>query len=132
MMPKQDGTMCDDGNACTYGERCQAGTCVAGGTVTCTTPGDACHETAVCDPQSGACVNPPKPDGTPCADADQCTQTDTCQAGTCTGGDPIVCEPPTPCHTATCKPRSGKCKVRKVERFKQCKRDLRGGDRRLR
>jgi len=123
---KPDGSACSDGNACTLNETCHAGTCGGGQAVTCSAPGDACHEAAVCDPTTGGCVNPPKPDGTPCSDANKCTQTDTCQAGACTGGDPVICEAPTPCHTAMCKPRSGTCKVKRKKPFRQCIKTFKG------
>jgi hypothetical protein len=120
VVAKPDGAACNDGNACTFDETCHAGACGGGTSITCSTPGDACHEAGVCDPAMGACVNPPKPDGTPCSDSNKCTQTDTCQAGTCTGNDPILCEAPSPCHTAICKPHLGKCKAKRKKPFKQC------------
>jgi hypothetical protein len=117
---KPDGTSCDDGNLCTFSESCHAGVCVAGNAITCNTPGDACHEASVCDPSTGQCVNPSKPDGTSCDDDNACTQTDTCQTGACTGGDPVVCESPDPCHVAICRPRSGSCKVKRSQPFQAC------------
>lgn len=56
-------------------------------------PADECHEVGACDPATGTCSNPPKPDGSPCDDADACTLTDTCQQGTCTGSAPVTCWP---------------------------------------
>jgi hypothetical protein len=120
---KADGAACSDDNACTLGESCHAGVCGGGSAVTCSTPGDACHEAAVCDPSTGQCVNPPKADGTPCDDANECTETDTCQAGACTGGDPVLCEQPDqPCHYAICRPRTGLCKVKRDRPFLACMR----------
>ena len=53
--------------------------------------GDACRAAAVCDPGSMKCVaGKPQPNGTTCSDGDRCSQTDTCQAGTCTGGNPVT------------------------------------------
>jgi hypothetical protein len=123
---KPEGASCNDGNACTFDEACHAGVCGGGQTVTCNTPGDACHEAATCNPSTGQCENAPKPDGTPCSDENNCTQTDSCQAGACTGGDPVICEAPNDCFTAMCKPRSGKCKVKRAPRFRQCMRELKG------
>src|SRR5206468_3915070 len=37
---------------------------------------------------SDPCVHPNRPDGTACNDGNACTQTDACQSGTCTGGNP--------------------------------------------
>src|SRR5207245_2700811 len=43
--------------------------------VTCTAL-DACHDVGTCDPTSGVCSNPPKPDFTPCNDNNNCTTGD--------------------------------------------------------
>jgi hypothetical protein len=123
---KPDGSSCNDGNFCTFDEACHAGVCDGGQAITCSTPGDACHEAAVCEPSTGRCVNAPKPDGTPCSDDNLCTQTDTCQAGACTGGDPVICESPDECHVATCRPATGACRVRrKRPGFQSCMQELR-------
>src|ERR1700675_787379 len=48
--------------------------------------------------------------GTSCNDRNACTQTDTCQAGTCVGSKPIVCTASDQCHTAgTCNPSTSVC-----------------------
>jgi cysteine-rich repeat protein len=48
--------------------------------------------------------------GTSCNDGDACTQTDTCQAGTCTGSNPVVCTALDQCHVAgTCDTGTGVC-----------------------
>jgi cysteine-rich repeat protein len=48
--------------------------------------------------------------GSTCDDGDACTQTDTCQAGSCDGGSPVVCAASDPCHVAgTCDPSTGAC-----------------------
>ncbi|WP_437550013.1 MYXO-CTERM sorting domain-containing protein [Sorangium sp. So ce367] len=60
-----NGTACDDGDACTQTDTCQRGACVPGSPVTCAPP-DACHEAGTCDPATGACSNPERPDGAPC------------------------------------------------------------------
>lgn len=103
------GTMCDDGNACTQMDACMAGACIGGNAVTCTAS-DACHVAGVCDPSTGTCSNPIAPDGTTCSDANNCTQTDTCVAGTCVGGNPVTCTASDACHVAgTCNPATGMC-----------------------
>ena len=51
-----------------------------------------------------------RPNGTTCDDENACTQTDTCQAGVCVGGNPVVCTPLDQCHVAgTCDPETGTC-----------------------
>ena len=49
--------------------------------------------------------------GPSCNDGNACTLTDICQAGTCTGANPVVCAAPQdPCHVAgTCNPADGTC-----------------------
>jgi hypothetical protein len=48
---------------------------------------------------------------TTCIDGDACSQTDTCDgAGTCVGGNPVVCAPLDQCHDAgTCDTGTGVC-----------------------
>jgi 6-phosphogluconolactonase (cycloisomerase 2 family) len=87
---KADGSRCDDGNACTRIDSCQAGACVGASPVICT-PSDSCHAAGACDPLSGACSNPAKPDGATCSDGDSCSVGDVCVAGTCVGGPGISC-----------------------------------------
>ena len=71
---------------------------------------DACHQAGSCDPGTGVCSQQAKPDGSPCSDADLCTQTDTCLAGVCKGGDPVVCSTPAGCTTpAACQASTGMC-----------------------
>src|SRR5439155_1483318 len=106
---KADGTTCTDGNACTQTDTCPAGTCTGANPVVCTALG-RCHVAGLCDPTSGICSTPPKVDGTTCNDGDACTQTDTCQAGICTGANLVVCTALDQCHDAgTCDPASGTC-----------------------
>ncbi|RLB58495.1 MAG: hypothetical protein DRI34_04625, partial [Deltaproteobacteria bacterium] len=106
---KPDGTSCDDGDACTQTDTCQSGTCTGADPVVCTAL-DQCHEAGTCNPATGTCSNPVKPDDTPCDDGDLCTQTDTCQSGSCTGSDPVVCTALDQCHEAgTCNPATGEC-----------------------
>ena len=107
--PLGDGTPCDDGSACTQSDSCQAGACVGAEPVVCPAP-EPCHVAGVCNPQNGQCTSPPAPNGTVCDDGDACTRTDTCQAGTCVGGVPVVCTASDQCHDAgTCDPASGEC-----------------------
>jgi hypothetical protein len=106
---KADGTACDDASACTQNDACQSGVCVGSPAVVCTAL-DQCHGAGVCDPATGTCSNPPAADGTPCDDADLCTQTDTCQAGACVGSDPIACTAQGQCRDAgVCDPATGAC-----------------------
>jgi hypothetical protein len=50
------------------------------------------------------------PDGTVCPGSDRCFQAYACQAGTCTGSNPVVCTALDQCHVAgTCDPSSAIC-----------------------
>ncbi|HEX4823484.1 MAG TPA: hypothetical protein VFV19_04195 [Candidatus Polarisedimenticolaceae bacterium] len=74
---------CDDGNACTRTDVCSAGVCTGTNAVVCAVL-DQCHDAGVCNPSTGACSNPAKPDGTACNDGSLCTTGDACIGGTCT------------------------------------------------
>jgi len=100
---------CDDGDPCTEGDACQAGACAPGAPKTCPAI-STCHDPGSCDPSTGACSTPIKPDGSACDDANACTQTDACQVGTCAGESPVQCPPPDDCHLAgACNPATGAC-----------------------
>src|SRR5206468_2988453 len=87
--PAPAGTICSDANACTTGDHCDNKVCV-GTPITCTAS-DQCHNATTYTPTTAGCANPNKTDGTACNDGNACTQTDTCQNGTCTGSNPVVC-----------------------------------------
>lgn len=70
------GTACDDGSACTDQDTCAAGVCAGTTSVTCPPASDACHDPGACDPGTGTCSNPAKPDGTVCSGG-------TCESGVC-------------------------------------------------
>src|SRR5262249_14362916 len=72
------------GNACTQVDTCKAGACTGASPVSCKAS-DQCHSAGTCDPTTGICSNPAKPDGTACDDGNACTALDGCHAGTCTG-----------------------------------------------
>jgi hypothetical protein len=94
-----NGVPCNDGNGCTQTDTCQAGICNGSNPIICVAQ-DQCHTAGTCTPATGLCANPGKPNNTPCNDGSACTQTDTCQAGTCTGANPITCTVQDQCHDA--------------------------------
>jgi N-acetylneuraminic acid mutarotase len=107
--PKPDGTGCSDGNPCTTNDACFNGVCTSGSPVVCQ-PVDGCHVAGVCNPNTGACSNPVKADGSACNDGNACSQTDVCKAGKCVGSNPVACAPLDPCHVAgSCDPQTGQC-----------------------
>ncbi len=106
---KANGAACNDGDGCTLIDTCQAGVCTSGAPLVCPAP-DQCHDAGVCDPATGVCSNPSKANGVACNDGNGCTQNDTCQAGVCTSGAPLVCPAPDQCHDAgACNPATGVC-----------------------
>ena len=106
--PAANGTSCDDSDACTQTDACQLGVCAGSNPVVCT-PLDQCHD-GICDPLTGLCSDPSKPNGTSCTDFDACTQTDTCESGACTGADPVACTASDECHdVGSCVPETGAC-----------------------
>ena len=103
-----DGTACDDADACTHDDVYSAGVCV-GVAVVCTAK-DACHAAGTCDPTTGVCSDPAKPDPSPCSDGNPCTQSDTCAAGVGVGTSPVVCTAKDQCREAgTCNQATGTC-----------------------
>ncbi len=104
-----NGTTCNDNNACTQTSTCQAGLCTGANPVVCTAS-DQCHVAGVCNTGTGVCSNPNANNGTTCNDNNACTQTSTCQAGLCTGANPVVCLASDQCHVAgVCNPANGTC-----------------------
>jgi hypothetical protein len=83
--------VCDDGNPCT-------------------------NDT--CNAQSG-CVNVNKADGTSCADSTVCNGAETCQAGACTAGTPLVCNDNNLCTTDSCNAQTG-CRTNPVTNGTPC------------
>jgi hypothetical protein len=103
-----DGTPCHDSDACSQTDTCQAGVCVGEDPLTCTAL-DQCHDAGVCEPATGQCSDPAKPDGVQCNDGSACTQRDVCVGGTCEGYDPVVCVVTDPCKAGSCHPETGQC-----------------------
>lgn len=126
------GNACSDGDACTSGDICQQGVCIGRTAVNCD-DGNICNGTEICDPATGGCLagdpidcnddNPctddackpgvgcqHTPNTAPCNDGNLCTANDTCAAGTCKSGPPIVCTDGNQCNgEEVCDPRTGEC-----------------------
>jgi hypothetical protein len=76
------------------------------------------HGGGICDPATGLCGGDEMPDGAPCDDGNACTRVDSCSGGTCTGGDPVVCEG---CSSGgTCDPLTGVCTGHRAARRHPC------------
>jgi len=77
----QTDLACSDGDLCTIGDACEDnGSCV-GVPLDCS--GDDCSSGGECDPQTGACIYEPEPDGEPCADDGLDCTVDVCMGGAC-------------------------------------------------
>ncbi len=98
---------CNDGNACTV-DRCgEDGRCVFAPLIC--EAADSCHEAGICDPATGLCSDPVKPDGAECDDQNLCTYGDFCTAGVC-AGTAKDCSTADECHDAgVCDPATGLC-----------------------
>ena len=59
----------------------------------------------------GACIHDGAPNnGHSCNDGNACTQTDTCNSGSCLGSNPVVCTALDQCHdVGICDPGTGQC-----------------------
>ena len=105
-----NGTACADGNYCTANDTCQAGSCAAGPDDPCPgADGDAdCSESCVdTGYEVGNCLGN-DPNGSSCAGngTSECSNADTCNAGTCEDNDVAA---GTQC-TDTASPATGNCK----------------------
>ncbi len=111
----ESGETCDDGNT-TGCDGCSptctaalngcliGGVCIAEGTVN---PANAC---TVCARAVSRTSYSPVAAGTSCNDGNACTQVDTCQAGVCTGSNPVTCTAADQCHVAgVCNAATGAC-----------------------
>lgn len=97
------------GAACTLANDCGSGYCVDGVCCANACGGGIANDCQACNaPGSlGTCS---LLTGSDCSDGDACTQKDTCQAGVCTGANPVICQAPDTCHMAgVCDPSTGMC-----------------------
>ncbi len=89
--------LCDDSDVCTVGDHCSLGDCVFDDEVLCN-DFNSCTDDS-CDPVEG-CVFTIN-EG-PCDDFDACTVGESCNAGICGGGDPLVCNDEDDCTVDSC------------------------------
>ncbi|MCU0658545.1 MAG: hypothetical protein MUF64_25795, partial [Polyangiaceae bacterium] len=104
-------TLAQVGQACSSNAECPSGFCTDG--VCCNS---ACaggvSDCQACSVAAGAASNGlcGPTTGNTCNDGNGCTQTDTCQAGTCTGSNLVTCTALSQCHdVGTCNPATGVC-----------------------
>ena len=103
-----NGTACNDGNACTPTTPARAGPARAN-PVTCTAQRSVPRRRDV-QPGDGRLLEPGRRERHACNDGNACTQSDTCQSGTCTGATPVTCtaQRPVP-HRRDVQPDHGAC-----------------------
>jgi hypothetical protein len=95
--PAADGTPCASQTVCLSGQ-CNSA-CAAGGQ--CTPAGNICRTGKyICSTGVQTCMDMGAGQNVPCDDGNGCTQTDSCQNGTCTGGNPVSCTASDACHAA--------------------------------
>jgi hypothetical protein len=87
---------------------CDSGQCVTDRSIVCE-PLDQCHDAGECDPATGECTTPAKPDATPCDDGDACTSGDTCQSGACRGTAKDCSSENDVCNDGVCRSSDGAC-----------------------
>ena len=116
---KANGTACNDGNACTQTDTCQAGACTGANPVVVHGRGPVPRRRHL-RPGDRHLLEPAKANGTTCNDGNACTQTDTCQAGACTGANPVVCTAPGPVprrrHLRSRRPAPARTRARPTAR----------------
>jgi hypothetical protein len=100
--PAQEAERCGGCRICADGE------CVIDASIVCTAL-DQCHEVGECDPATGECTNPRKPDDTPCDDGDACTSGESCQNGECVGTATDCSAESDVCNDGVCRPSDGAC-----------------------
>jgi hypothetical protein len=107
------GIPCDDLHLCTTDDQCNEDGSCSGNYVQCD-DGNGCT-TDGCDAATGECVFAAAADGLPCQDGTECTTSDICLDGACTG-EVVTCEDPLPddCTQPLCDPKTGACTVSNV------------------
>lgn len=111
------GTPCGPGQTACEPSFCDAaGACVVS-PLNCD-DGNPCTQD-LCDPQRG-CLVPGPPASGPCNDGNACTTGDSCEAGVCVPGSPVVCDASGPCVTAACNPVNGVCEEGNVADNTSC------------
>ncbi len=100
------GLSCDDGNACSNASTCDgASNCVGRTFISCNDDNACTSDT--CDRDAGCLYEPLS--GTPCSDANLCTEGDLCVEGVCQG-DLIPCPEGDACEgEGVCNPATGVC-----------------------
>jgi MYXO-CTERM domain-containing protein len=101
-----DGAVVDGGVASAfYGQP----SCYIGGVVYQPDEANPNNTCEVCDPAQSVDSWTVKADGETCDDGSACTSNDTCQSGTCQGGQTTTCNDNNPCTSDVCDVVTGQC-----------------------
>lgn len=108
LVPREEGSTCDDRDPCTSTSVCIAGTCQGVVDADCSDLTDQCG-VGVCNPVQG-CIKEPNI-GDSCDDGLFCTTGDTCNgSGECVGTEPLVCGAATQgCFESVCDENADAC-----------------------
>jgi cysteine-rich repeat protein len=98
---------CDDGDACTENDHCDGFTC-AGTPLDCSNLDGTCTF-GECNAGTGQCEALPINEGGLCNDANPCTHTDVCVAGTCAGAAIDCSFLDSQCTAGICNAITGEC-----------------------
>ena len=111
--PLTNGSVCGESSPCLGMQLCINGVCAAQAPVECPTPDTPCLM-ALCDAQTGDCLETNAPLGTPCDDDDPCTEGDACNAGQCAGTPKPTCDTLAPgvlCEASGAEGEWGYCEL---------------------
>src|SRR5581483_11098336 len=101
--------VCDVAETCSGSSAACPADAFASSSTVCRASAGTCDIAENCTGSSASCPADAKvADGTSCNDGNACTQTDTCQSGSCVGSNPVTCLAADQCHTGgTCDPSTG-------------------------
>jgi hypothetical protein len=103
LVADHEGFSCDDGDLCSIGDKCIEGLCTGGVPLLCKDDNPCTDDS--CDPLLG-CLH--SPNALSCNDGNVCTAGDTCLAGECAAGEPLICDDSNVCNgLETCDPAVG-------------------------
>eukprot|EP01060_Flectonema_neradi_P017206 TRINITY_DN2404_c0_g2_i4.p1 TRINITY_DN2404_c0_g2~~TRINITY_DN2404_c0_g2_i4.p1 ORF type:complete len:4233 (+),score=730.05 TRINITY_DN2404_c0_g2_i4:38-12736(+) len=96
---------CDDGDPLTINDACFSGVCCGESLCENTKcpPVSSCHDWGVCDPATGECSYPIKPDGVACDDGQSGSINDVCKEGVCVGEAGSPCNNVQTCSFSSCE-----------------------------
>jgi hypothetical protein len=120
IVPRPNGTPCDDGLFCTVGETCTDGACGNAKPNLC---GASDCLNGVCNEAAKQCFVTAVADDTPCAvQSDPCTVGASCKSGECVALEKDCSDVPgiDECHVGTCDPTTGACRLAPGNDFAPC------------